>query len=148
VSDFEHFACEVSRTELSLEPLDLNDHVNYQVANEILGGTQTWNRQSVRSPYVDGEYTVNAARSRPEERFAVQVFGEDQLTLQENIAMLIDAVSQFRFQLRLEMNEAVYIWQCETADYTLDFNQSRMMARQALVSLMIPRSPKLVRGGW
>lgn len=148
MSDFEHFHCEISRLELSLAPLDLNDHVNYQVASEILGGSQTWRRMSVSSPYVDGEYTVNATRGRVEERFGVQVYAEDQQTLQENIGLLVDAVSQFRFQLRLEMDEAVYIWQCEAADYTLDFNQSRMMAKRALVNLLIPRSPKLVRGGW
>jgi hypothetical protein len=145
---FEYFNAEISREELALAPLNINDQVNFKVANEILGGTQTWRRQTVLSPYVDGEYTVNATRARVEERFGVQVYGPDQLTLQENIARLVDAISQFRFQLRLDLDEAPWIWQCESADYAVDFSQARMMARTALVTMTIPRSPKLIRGGW
>lgn len=146
--DFSTFVVTVSRLELGMPILDINDHVNYQVGDQILGGNQTWNRQTVKSPYVDGEIMVNRTRGQVQEQFAVQVFGDTQVAMQQNIATLIDAFSQFTYQLSIEMENATYTYQCDTSDYTVDWTNTRMMAKKALVKLQFPRSPKLVSGGW
>lgn len=147
MSDFSIFAAEVTRTELGLAPLALNA-APYRVVAEIMGGTQGWNRQSVRSPYVDGEFTVNRSRSQVQEKFGVYVSGATQGLIQSSIATLLAAFSQFRYQLTITLEDASYTWNCDTADYTVDWNQARWLARQALVGLTIPRSPLLVNGGW
>lgn len=144
MSEFSTFSVLLSRTELGLAPLEINDQSNFIVGNTIMGGAQNWNRQTVKSPYVDGEFTVNRAKSQVSEQFTVQVLGATQTLLQANIATLTDAVSQFRFQLTMTMNESVRTWQCETADYTVDWTQARWMARKVLVTLQIPRYPNLV----
>lgn len=147
MSDFDFFAASITRTSLGLNPLDLSDQINYKLGNELLGGTQSWQRQSVRSPYVDGEFTVNRTRARVDEKFSVQVMGADQLMLQDNLAQVIDAFSQHRFVLTVEMDGAVYSYDCEASDYTIDWTGPRWMAKTVLVTFMVPRQPRLLTGG-
>lgn len=144
MSYFSTFSVQMTRAELGLAPLDLNDQANYIVSNTIMGGAQSWNRQTVKSPYVDGEYTVHRSLSQVHEQFDVQVLGATQTALQNNITTLTNTVSQFRFQLTIVMNETSRTWQCETADYTVDWSQERWMAMKVLVHLQIPRLPGLV----
>ena len=68
---------------------------------------------------MDGEYTINRTRGNVTEKFTVQVFGASQARMQDNIAALIQAVSQFRFTLRVVTDDATYRYACETGDYTL-----------------------------
>jgi hypothetical protein len=146
--DFGIFVATITRTELGLPVLNINDHINYQLADQILGGTQSWNKQMVKSPYVDGEVMVNRSRGQVQEQFQVQVRGGSQSEMQQNIATLIEAFSQFAYQLTIEMEDATYTYQCDTADYTVDWTNVRMMAKQALVKFQFTRSPKLINGGW
>lgn len=146
--DFGAFVATVTRESLGLPVLNINDHVNYQLGDQILGGSQTWNRQSVKSPYVDGETLVNRTRAQVQEQFQVQVFGGTQTEMQQNIAALIAAFTQFTYQLSVQIDDATYTYQCDTADYTVDWTNFRMMAHKALVKFQIPRSPKLINGGW
>lgn len=144
MSDFGAFGISITRGELGLIALDLNDHVNYIVSEQLMGAQQTWNRQTVKSPFVDGEFTVHRAAGSRHEALGVQVLGGTQTQLQVNLQALTDALSQFRFQLTMVLDETSRTWQCETADFTVDYNQHRWMTRQVLVNAQIPTYPGLV----
>jgi hypothetical protein len=144
MSDFGYFAATVSRTTLGLPALDLNDHLNFIVADQILGGQQAWNRQTAKSPYVDGEFLVNATKGLVNDRFAVQVLGANQSQMAANLVALTDAFGQPSYTLTVTTDDAVRSYLCQPADYTVDWSRERMMARKALVTLAVPRLP--VRG--
>lgn len=144
MSDFAYFGSSITRASLGLPPLDLNDNVTYMLSNQILGGTMTWNRQVVKSPYVDGEYLVNAAKGSIQEQFGVQVLAPSQGALQLAIQALIDAFTQFSYVLTVQQDDAVYRFTCQPADYTVDWTQERMMARKALVTFHFNRLPVAV----
>lgn len=148
MSDFSVFSVTVTREELGLPLLEINDQINYMVGDQILGGSQTWNKQMVKSPYVDGEVMVNRARAQVQEQFQVQVLGPSQGGVQQNIATLIAAFSQFTYVLSIQMEDSTYTYQCDTSDYTVDWTNVRMMAKKALVKFQFTRSPKLINGGW
>jgi hypothetical protein len=144
MSDFAVFGASVSRSALGLPALDLNDHLNYIVADQILGGQQTWNRQTAKSPYVDGEWLVNANKALVQDRFAVQVLGATQGEMADNLIALTDAFGQPQYTLTVQTDDQIRTYLCQPADYTVDWSRERMMARKALVTLSVPRQP--VRG--
>lgn len=148
MSDFEFFNAEVSRTSLGDNPLSLSDGVNFKLGQDILGGQLSWNRQTAKSPYVDGEFTVNRTKGRVEERFTVQVLGATQTVLNQNLADLIEAFSQDRFILTIEMDEVPYSYDCEASDYQIDYTGTRWLAKTVLVTFMVPRQPRLLAGGF
>lgn len=141
MSDFAFFEATVSRTFLGLPTLSLNDRVSYIVADQIFGAQQTWNRQTAKSPYVDGEFLINANRALVQDRFAVQVLGASQSQVQQRMTALIAAFSQPSYTLTLTMEDASYPYYCQPADFTVDWSRERWMARQALVTLTVPRQP-------
>lgn len=138
---FSSFDVTLTRLELGLGTLDLNDHANYLIAENMMGAAQTWNRQTVKSPFVDGEFTVHRAKAQRQETLAVQVLGGTQTILQANLKALTDALSQFRFTWAITMDETNRSWSCETADYTVDFSRDRWMAHKVLVTAQIPVYP-------
>lgn len=141
--DFTSFHVTVTRAELALGPLDINDHLNFIVADKIMGGQATWNRQTAKSPFVDGEFTVHRSRAQLKDQMSVQVLGDTQTTMQANLATVIAAFTQFRFQMTLALEDGTRIYNCETADYTVDWDRLRWMSRQVLVTFDIPRYPGL-----
>lgn len=146
--DFDYFYATVSRTELGLARLDINDHLNYILNDELLGGTNTWNRQTTKSPYVDGEFTVNKTLAQVEERIAVECLGDSSYLLQYNVAQLIKAISQSQYVLTIYTDDSVWAYDCEAADYTVGWEKTRRMVFRATVQLMVRRKPKLLTGGF
>lgn len=136
----------VSRGELGLADLDLNDHVNYFVSATVFGGTVSWRRQTVQSPFVEGQFTVGAVRDQVEDKFAIEVKGAGQVELQDNLRTLIDAFSQSTFNLTLQLDAAPYTYSCEASDYAIDWTQTRWHNRQVLVTFSLRRSPVPVNG--
>jgi hypothetical protein len=136
----------VSRPELGLADLNLNDHVNYYVAPGIFGGTVSWRRQTVQSPWIEGQFTVGAVRDQVEDKFVVEVLGADQPSLQVNLQNLIKAFSQSSFNLTVQLDTAYYTYACEASDYTIDWTNTRFMAKQVQVSFSLRRSPVPVNG--
>lgn len=136
----------VSRPELGLADLDLNDHVNYFVSAPIFGGTVSWRRQTVQSPWVEGQFTVNAVRDQVEDKVVIEVMGGDQVTLQQNVQALIAAFSQSSFNITLQLDNAVNTYACEASDYTVDWTHTRWHNRQVQVSFSLRRSPVPVNG--
>lgn len=143
MSDWTTFDLQLTRSELGLSTLDLNDQVNYIVAETLFGGQQSWNRQTVKSPFVDGEFTVHRSMSQRQERVGIQVLGDTQTTLQTNLDALLTALSQFRFNLIWTADSVQRTYNCETADYQIDFSRERWMARKVLVTASVPVYPKV-----
>lgn len=142
MSDFGIFDLTITRFELGLPDLDLNDKLSYDTGAEIFGGQQTWNRQTVKSPFVDGEFLVHRSMANRQENLQIQVLGADQAELQANVQALLDAARQFNFLITLTMdNAAPRVWSCQTADFTVDWSNTRWLALKALVTLTIPTLP-------
>lgn len=142
MSAFTVFEATVTRTSLGKPPLNLNDHVTYVVADKVFGGQQQWNKQTTKSPYVDGEYLVNAAKGNVQETFTVQVMGPSQSYVMESINDLVDAFSQFTYTLTVVQDDGSVTFTCQPADYTVDWSRERMWARKALVTFTITRLPQ------
>lgn len=140
------FTAVVNRTELGLAPLNINDQLNYKVSAELFGGTVSWRRQVVKSPYVEGEYTVNRTRGVVEEHVNVEVFGDTQVLMNSNVAKLVTAFSQNRFNITITLDAAIVTYACEAADYSMDWSVPRMHARQTQVKFVVRRSPVPING--
>lgn len=129
--------------------INLDDHENYIIASDSFASSATtWRRNQVTSPYVAGKFTASAIPDQVTENVNVYVLGESQTDLQINLANLIDAVSQPAFELQWSADNAVYIWECDCADYTIDFVNTNLYARQLSVKLQIPRNPTITMSGF
>lgn len=140
------FASSVTRTELALPDLNLNDHLNYIVVNQILGAQVQWRRQAVTSPFIEGQYTVGRVRDVVTDKFAVQVLGADQATMFGNLQALLAAFNQDYFNLSITLDNQMLTFACEASVYTVDFSQERIWARQMLVTFDLRRQPISVNG--
>lgn len=128
--------------------INLDDHENYIIASDSFAGSaMVWRRNQVTSPYVAGKFTASAIPDQVTESVNVYVLGESQTELQINLANLIDAVSQPAFELQWSADNATYIWECDCADYTIDFVNTNLYARQLSVKLQIPRNPTITMAG-
>ena len=139
----------VTRTQLGLPVLNINDHNAYYVADTFLGGQMAWNRNQVTSPYVDGSVTVNRTRSMVTEQIVVEVLGgPSQALLQANVATLIAAFSQDSYLLSITLPQATtYQYLCEAADYQVSWTSPRFFAKQLQVTFSMPRQPIALVGG-
>ena len=137
----------VSRTLLGLPALQINDHLNYKVAPQFLGGNVQWNRTKVTSPFLDGEVTTQRTRQNVSEQIAVEIFAGSAAELQANTAALLAAFSQDSFVLTVTIAGTVYAYQCEAADAQTAWTGPRMMAHQGQVVFGVPRQPLALTGG-
>jgi hypothetical protein len=136
----------LSRTPLGLPALQINDHLNYKIAPQFLGGNVQWNRQKVSSPFLDGEVTTQRSRQSVAEQIAVEVFAGSAAELQTNTAALIAAFSQDSFTLTVTLAGTVYAYACEAADVQVAWTGPRMMAHQGQVVFSVPRQPVALVG--
>lgn len=136
----------VTRDLLGLPDLDINDHASYYLSPTFLGGQVQWNRNQVTSPFMDGAVTTQRSRQMVNETVQLEVLGDGNAELKDNIDALILAVLQDSFELQVGVNNGAYRYQCETADYKLFWQGPRFMACQAQVELTIPRQPVALTG--
>lgn len=139
-------SCSVTRTSLALADLNLNDHVAYYPSGDIFGATITWRRTTVKSPFVESEFTTNRVRNLVEDKFAVNVLGADQVTMANNITTLINAFSQDTFNLTVQLDSQPYTYACEASDYSMDWQIGRMHSLQTEVKFNLRRSPVPING--
>jgi hypothetical protein len=138
----------VTRAQLGLGNLNINDHISYYCAAQFLGGSMTWNRQQISSPYMDGSVTVNRTRGVVMEPVAVEVLGSTDTALQTNMATLLAALSQDTFDLLVGIGSAQYQYLCEAADVqNAGWSGPRMIAKQAQIVFQVPRQPVPILGG-
>ena len=122
-----------------------NDRINYRVMGDSLNPQSVqWRRVETTSPYMGGKYLVHATPDNVTESIGVYVMGEDQLSLHRNYYDLIDAFTQFNFQIRKTMDLAGEIWNCFPADYSADWSPVYTHNRMIPVKLQIPRLPTIV----
>jgi hypothetical protein len=127
--------------------MSLDDHIKYIVeASSFQASTMTWRRNQVQGPYVAGKFTVSAVPDTVVENVAVWVLGDNQTDLAQNLSDLIEAVSQPAYQLIYSLDEMAYTWNCEMADYTMDFTHTNAFARQVLFKFAVPRLPAVTMG--
>lgn len=139
----------VSRDNLALSDLDINDKTNYVVAGpEVFGGNVTWDRKQVSSPVVDGEVTTYRRKMNVQDNLAVYVSADTQANLFTKIRTLIDAFTQDRYTLQFNIGGAVIQWDCESADYSVQIDNAHMKAMYAKVTFMFIRKPNALSGGY
>ena len=144
---------EITRTELpgSLPNLELNAGDFKWSSTDSDGGGVVWDRERAGSKYVDGETLVNRKKALVLQPARVIVTGANNTDLRTNLDDLIDAFSQFSFQITIDPDNAdagvtSWTWQCECADYStglLRLERNRLITD---VTLSIPRMPDPVSG--
>jgi hypothetical protein len=111
----------VTRTALSLGDLDINDHTSYVLAGPSAMGAQvSWDRRQVSAPWVDGDITVS----------------------------LITAFCQDRYTLMITVGSQQHAWDCEAADYMVQFDTVHLHALYAVTTFQVPRKPVALSGAF
>lgn len=131
----------VSRVLLGAEPLEINDHTTYRLAPGSMGGAVSWNNQRVSSPFMEGEATIFRTRGMVVEPVVVEVLGTDSQALRTNLNALVGAFIQDTFALSLTVDNVLFSYACEAADYQVSWVGPRFVARQLQVSFQVPRQP-------
>lgn len=136
----------VTRTLLALPDLALNDHVNYYLGAQILGGDQPWNRTTVGGAYMDGEITVNRNRKNVVETLSVWVMGDTAGELMTNLDTLKKAFSQDSYVLSVTLEGQNMQWRCEAADLSYQLTTGYIASLLVPVTLSVPRRPVPLAG--
>lgn len=140
------FTASVTRSALGLPSLNINDGVNYKIGGEIMGGTVQWERKTVSSPFVHGDFTVLRRLQNVSERIPIYVYGSSQTTMVTNARALIDAFIQPLFNLTMTLDAQTYTYQCEAADYTYQWSNAHMFSGQVVIEFQVPRMPLALVG--
>lgn len=142
MSDFT-LSVAVGRSALGLGDLEINDHTSYYVASDpgLFEGQIDWDRQTVSSPDVDGDFTVSRRRGNVEESLVVEIIAASSLDMWQKVGNLKNAVSQDRFNLTITYQGQVTTWVCETASYSLRADSARLAIYRPQMALVIPRKP-------
>lgn len=152
----------ISRGQLGLSDLQVNDNINYRVAGtDIFQGQVVYERQVARSPYVDGEFTTNRKKNNVQEIITFDVFrgnsagisGQAKYALADNIQKLIAAFTQDSYTMTVVANSGTtwqqeWFWACEAADYNVQMTGPRFAAQQALVAFQVIRNPVPTNATW
>lgn len=138
-------AATVTRSSLGLSTLNINDHVNYQLGAQIMGGTVTWDRNTVSSPYVDGDVTVSRRRPNINETIQVNILASSQAVMLTNIKALAEAFCQDTYTLTITMSGQTYQYKCESADYSIEWG-IKMHSDQCMMVFSVPRKPIALAG--
>lgn len=137
----------IERAYLGLPDLDINDHKNFILSgNTMLGGSTTFRRQTVKSPYVEGEITVNRVKEMVEHQVYVDVISSDglQTTIAKNRDVVIDAFQQDFFQMTILLDDAYYIWQCEASDMVEQWTIERLHSQRFQLQFNVRCFPTLL----
>ena len=137
----------VTRDELELDPLDINDGVNFILGKGVQTGKLTWRKDTVTSPYVHGRFPVREVMDAVEMTLVVYALGSSHAVLTENIGVLIAPFTeQNEYELRIDVESQAYHWRCERADYEVAFATETLNALLVPVQFTIYRSPIAVAG--
>lgn len=96
----------ISRTELGLPPLALNDPTaGYFLSDEWKPGSTTWHRYSASSSaWVHGDRTVAQRKLGTDEIFTVYIHGDNGAALTSLYSQLAAALGQFRYTFTIDDN--------------------------------------------
>jgi hypothetical protein len=135
----------VTRDSLGLSALNINDHTNFILGAQIMGGTVAWERNQVSSPWVDGDITISRRRPNVQENLQVNILGSDQGVMLANIQTIVEAFTQDEFVLTIGLDGNQYWYGCEAADYSIEWG-IKMHSNQCMVTFMLPRKPIALAG--
>jgi hypothetical protein len=137
----------INRDLLGLLPLELADGNPYLLSSQFLGAAVTWDRQTVGSRWVDGDYTVSRRRANVSEQIAIEVVADNMLDLRTAMMTLINAFTQDHFTLTVTVDGVVFAYDCEAGDYTnAMWNTPRLAASRGQVVFTVPRRPIAAAG--
>jgi len=148
----------VTRDQLGLPELDINDHLNYIVAGgegNFLGSPVTYVRNRASSPFLDGSVGISETRDIVQEKITLEVFGADPAHVFANILAARQAFTQRNYTLKVGRNTTPgagthpYWWlqyACEKADYQLGWGGPRLIANQMQAIFTVPRQPAPLAG--
>lgn len=135
----------ITRTLLGLDPLEVNDHINYYVATS--GDIQIqWNKQTVRSPWVDGEITVQRSRGNVNRQLEIEVLGSDWQNCLANAQALATALSQDSFTMSWEWDGEVVEYLCEASEYSWKATKERWHAGRGIMTTNLIHKPTPTAG--
>jgi hypothetical protein len=137
----------VTRDELGLGDLDINDGVNFKVAGAFMGGSVAWQRNNVSSPYIDGDITVSRRRGDIVEPVEIWVYGDNHTELRDNLGELLTAFTQENYNLSFNFDGRNRKYDCKCADYTVSYEQAFVHSKMHKVVFNIPRNPIAIYGG-
>jgi hypothetical protein len=140
----------VSRGQLGLGDLDINDHSSYVLAGGMtFGGAVQWNRKQLEVPWVDGQVTVERHRTNVTEPLSVYVAGSSIAELDTRLGTLISAFHQDRFTFQLVVGGANHAWDCEAADIQqVLYDNVHVYNRYVTVTFAVPRKPIPLAGAF
>jgi hypothetical protein len=140
----------VTRTELSLSNLTINDDT-YKIIRDMWGpGVVQYDRQKVSSPYVNGDFLTNRKKAQVEMPLGIRVTGTSKIDCWNKVGTLLRAFEQFSYELSLTIDGTTFTYTCEAADYSVGdggmFQTFHMKAYKQEVRLLIPRRPTPTEG--
>lgn len=121
--------------------LDINDHLNFIIATGFMGGQVSWDRKQISSPYMDGEHTISVHARNVEETVQIHVYGDNHPSLVSNARTLVEAFTQPRYDVVIDINGAVSIYHCETANYSIEWSTAKFASNMTTVTFVVPRKP-------
>ena len=108
-------------------------------------GPRAWIRNTVAGPFTHGRYLVSRTLEQGEAPLTVRVVGADVTQVALRMALLVSALEQFTFTLRLTIDGEVSEWACEGADSVPGdggaLDDELLGNYQQLVTFRIPRHP-------
>lgn len=132
----------VTRAELFLADLDLNDGVKFTLGQNVNVGSVTWRKETAQSPFVQGRVPVHEVKDASESTIVVYVLGATHAALNANLKELLDAFTeQYSYILRINVEGSDNQWECERADYEVAFATETLSARFVPVTLSFHRKP-------
>ena len=137
----------VTRTELTLADLDLNDMTKFILGKNLDVSSVTWRKEAAQSPFIQGRIPVHEVKDAAETSIAVYVLGATHAALSANLEELLDAFTkQYSYILRINVEGVDNQWKCERADYQVGFATETLNARFVPVKLSFFRQPTPVVG--
>lgn len=123
--------------------ITMNDHLNFITgADSFSQATVARKRFTVTSSLYDGEWEVHSTKSQIQETVTIDVLGQDQTQVNENLLLLQELFDQPVYQARKITDEMAETWTCYPAEYTINAGQVFSHAIRKQVRLSIPRFPK------
>lgn len=101
----------------------------------------TLRKQTVQSPFLEGEFVVNALRGNSTESLNVWVSESSAFALQASLDVLKDALRQPQFTLVRTVQNARTTFYCYASDYSVTTQRALLHANRAQLRTQITREP-------
>lgn len=140
----------ITRGELGLADLALQDLANGYEVIEFGPGSRSWRKETVKSAYVHGETLVSAVMDVQVAPLKMRVRGSTHAIADSRLKTVLDAFSQFVYSIGVVIDGVTWIWTCQPADISVgesgDINKFQWMAKMFEVTASIPRNPVPLSG--